>query len=58
MVVFICISLIISSVEHLFIGPLYVFFGEMSVEVFCLAVDWVACFSDIELHVLLAYFGD
>ena len=30
-VVLICISLIISDVEHLFVSHLYVFFGEMSV---------------------------
>ena len=30
-VVQICISLVISDVEHLHMGHLYVFFGEMSV---------------------------
>ena len=35
-VVSICISLIVSNVEHLFIfvSHLYIFFGEMPVEVF------------------------
>ena len=42
-VVLICISLIISDVEHLFmpVGHLDVFFGEMSIEVFCPFFDWV-----------------
>ena len=47
-VVLICISLIMSSVEHFFhvlISHLYVFFGEMSVEVFCPLFDWVVYFS-------------
>ena len=38
MVVLICISLIISDVEHffhVFVGHLYIFFGEMSIQVFC-----------------------
>ena len=35
------------SDEHLFIvsaGNLYIFFGEMSVKVFCPFFDWVVCF--------------
>jgi len=40
------------------VGPLYVFFGEMSVQVFCPLFDWVVCFSGIALHELLVYFGD
>ena len=42
----------------MFVGHLYVFFGEMSVEVFHPIFDWVVCFSDIELHGLFVYFGD
>ena len=59
-VVLICISLIKSSVEHffMFVGHLYVFFGEISVQVFSPCFDWVVCFSDLELHKLLVYFGD
>ena len=36
-VVLICISLMISDIEHLFLslGPPYVFFGEVSVQVLC-----------------------
>ena len=47
----ICISLIMSEAEHLsfhvFISHLYVFFGEMSVQVFCPLFDWVVRFSGI-----------
>ena len=42
----------------MFVGYLYVFFREVSVWVFCPFFDWVVCFSDIELHELLVYFGD
>uniref|UniRef100_A0A8D1A2I8 Uncharacterized protein n=1 Tax=Sus scrofa TaxID=9823 RepID=A0A8D1A2I8_PIG len=38
MVVLICISLIINDIEHFFhvlAGHLYIFFGEMSIQVFC-----------------------
>ena len=52
-VVLICISLIMSDVKHL-----YVFFGEMSVQVFFPLFDWVVCFSGIELYELLIYFGN
>ena len=43
-VVFVCISLVISDVEHLFIAhcPLFIFFGKMSVQVFCLFFNCVA----------------
>ena len=45
-VVLICISLIISDVEHFFhvlVGHLYIFFGEMSIQ-FCLFFVWVVVF--------------
>ena len=46
-----------SDVEHLFmlamfVSHLYVFFGEMSVYIFCTFFDWVVCFFDIDLHEL------
>ena len=34
---------------HVFISHLYVFFGEMSVYVFCPLFDWVVCFPGVEL---------
>ena len=39
----------------MFVGNLYVFFGEMSVWVFSPLFDWVVCFSGIELCELLVY---
>ena len=51
-------SLIMSDAKHLlmFIGHLYVLFGEVSVYGFCPFFDWVVHFSGIELHKLLVYF--
>ena len=50
-VVLICISLIMSDVEHLvFVSHLYAFFGEMSVWFFGPFFDWVIYFSDTELQ--------
>ena len=48
---------------HLFVSYLYIFFGEMSVQVFfplfdCLLLLLFVCFSGIELYELLAYFGN
>ena len=46
-VVLICISLIMRNVEHLFyvfVGNLFVFFGEMSVWVIFPFFDWVVVF--------------
>ena len=60
-VLLICVSLIINDVElfffffNVFVSQLYVFFGEMSVCVFCPFFDCIVCFSGIELHELLGH---
>ena len=61
MVVSICVSLIIRDVEHFFnvlVGHLYIFLGEMSIQVSCPFFNWVVGFFAIELHKLFAYFRD
>uniref|UniRef100_A0A5G2R4A7 Uncharacterized protein n=1 Tax=Sus scrofa TaxID=9823 RepID=A0A5G2R4A7_PIG len=61
MVILICISLIIRDVEHFFyvlLGRLYVFFGEMSIQVFCPFFHWVVGFFAVELCKLLVYSRD
>uniref|UniRef100_A0A8D0NEJ1 Uncharacterized protein n=1 Tax=Sus scrofa TaxID=9823 RepID=A0A8D0NEJ1_PIG len=51
------ISLIISDVEHFFMCLLaiHVFFGEMSMQIFCPFYNWVICFFAVELFI---YFRD
>ena len=47
-VVSVCISLMASDAEHLFIcvwSPLYVFLVEVSVQVLCSFFNWVVCLS-------------
>ena len=61
-VVLICISLMIGDVEHFFhvpIGHLYVFFGEMFIQVFCpfIQLGYLLFFA-VELYELFVYFGD
>uniref|UniRef100_A0A8D0W1H9 Uncharacterized protein n=1 Tax=Sus scrofa TaxID=9823 RepID=A0A8D0W1H9_PIG len=62
MVVLICISLIISSVEqafsHVFAGHLDIFLGEMSIQVFCPFFHWLIGFFAVELYKLLIYSRD
>ena len=40
------------------LGPLYVFLGKMSVQVFCPFLHWVVCFSGVESCEFFIYFGD
>ena len=59
-VVLICISLMISNFEHFFLCHLYVFFGKMSIQIFCLYSDQVVFFFLIlscisSLYILAPY---
>ena len=59
-VVLICISLVTSelSIFLVLVGPLYIFFGEISIQVFCPFFQWVVGFFAVELYKLFVYFGD
>ena len=59
-VVLICISLIASDTEHLFMSldPLYVFLGEVSVQALCPFFNWVVCLPEVESCDFFIYFGD
>ena len=39
------------------LGPLYVFLGEVSVQVLCPFFNWVVCLSGVELCKFFIYFG-
>ena len=60
-VVLICISLMASDGEHFFhvsMVPLYVFLGEVSVQVLCPFFNWVVCLPGVQLCEFFIYFGD
>ena len=60
MVVLTCISLMRSDVEHLFhvsVGHLDVFFGEVSIHVFCPFLPWIICFLGVEFDKFFINFG-
>ena len=40
------------------LGPLYVFLGEVSVQVLCPFFNWVVCLPGVESGEFLIYFGD
>ena len=60
MVVLICISLTITDVEHFScaVGHMYVFHGEISIQVFCPFFNWVVGIFAVELYQLLIYSRD
>ena len=60
--ILICISLMMSDVEHLFmsVGRLYVLFGEMPVQVLCQFFNWIVCggFFGVKLYEFLISLAD
>ena len=43
------------AIFHIPVGDLYIFFGKMSIQIFC-PCNWVLFFFDIELYELFIYF--
>ena len=58
--VLIWISVIISDVEHFFMCPwaIHVFFGGMSIQVFCPFFNWLVWIFAVELKGVFACLGD
>ena len=56
--VLICIPLVISDIGHDFMCLLALCISslQMSIKVFCLIFDWIACFFGIEFYELFVYF--
>ena len=40
------------------LGPLYVFLGEVSVQVLCSFLNWVVCLPGVQSCEFFIYFGD
>ena len=40
------------------LGPLYVFLGEVSIQVLCPFFNWVVCLPGVQLCEFFIYFGD
>jgi len=43
---------------HVLVDHLYIFFGEMSIQIFCPFFNWVDGLFAVELYKLLVYFRD
>ena len=58
--VLICICLRASDAEppFMFLGPLYVLLGELSVNVLCLFFNCIVCLSGVESCEFFIYLGD
>ena len=42
----------------MFVGPLYVLSGEVSIQVLFPFFNWIVCLPDVELHDFFIYSGD